>query len=146
MRRCLLTVAMATIVIPVITGCGNAPQKKARGFNEAFDTRITTNGTKLFEYRLEVPQYQLDQQRAQPRTNTAINAEGPEGRAKRMRRRLESRLETILRETGYCRDGYLEIDRSIFGGGPTMLGEGIIRGECREGATPADRRRFPNSA
>lgn len=126
----------------VAGGCGTSSGKKP--FRESFGTRITSSGIKLFEYRLEVPQYQIDLQK-QVRSNTAINADGPEGRAKRMQRRLESRLEQVLTENRYCRDGYLEIDRSVFGGGPTMLGEGIVRGECREAATPADRKRFPNS-
>ncbi len=137
------TVLLVLLTVFAVTGCSSSAPKN-RGFNESFTTRITGNGTKLFEYRLEIPEREIRPQ-SHISSNTAINAEGPEGRAKRMRRRLESQLNSLLEENRYCREGFLEIDRSIYGGGRTMLGEGLIRGECREGATAEDRRRFPNS-
>lgn len=38
--------------------------------------------------------------------------------------------------TGYCREGYFELSRMI------ESGRGEIRGECKEGATDADRQKF----
>ena len=48
-------------------------------------------------------------------------------------------LESKLKKSGYCRDGYIELD-SYFGRGQLQ-----IRGECEEGATEEDRIKFVNN-
>ncbi len=45
-------------------------------------------------------------------------------------------LESKLKKSGYCRDGYIELD-SFYGRGQLN-----IRGECEEGATEEDRIKF----
>ena len=47
-------------------------------------------------------------------------------------------LESKLKKSGYCREGYLEIN-SYFGRGQLQM-----RGECKEGATEEDRIKFVN--
>ncbi len=48
-------------------------------------------------------------------------------------------LETKLKSSGYCREGYIELS-SYFGRGQLQ-----IRGECEEGATEEDRIKFVNN-
>lgn len=49
---------------------------------------------------------------------------------------VELGLIKTLEMTGYCREGYFELSRMI------ESGRGEIRGECKEGATDADRQKF----
>jgi len=49
---------------------------------------------------------------------------------------LNEMLESKLKTTGYCRDGYIELDSTF---GRRLL---EIRGECEEAATEEDRIKF----
>lgn len=53
-----------------------------------------------------------------------------------MKEYFKGMLESKLKKTGYCRQGYIELD-SYFGRGQLQL-----RGECEEGATEKDRMKF----
>lgn len=52
--------------------------------------------------------------------------------------RLSEQLEKKLRSTGFCREGWMEIERDYLPPNAT------IRGECNETATDRDLRNFPN--
>lgn len=91
-----------------------AGTKPAASFKDEFSTDITGNGTKFFTYVRRFP-----------------NDTEPD---KTLRKAVQSRLDT----TGYCRDGYLTLERYH------ANGIARIRGECREGATGSDREQFPN--
>ena len=58
----------------------------------------------------------------------------------KMREVLLETLDEALQESGYCRKGYIELNRTI--------GKGLIKikGECHESATPADKKIFPNDS
>ncbi|MFT5790606.1 MAG: hypothetical protein ACI8SJ_002735 [Shewanella sp.] len=49
---------------------------------------------------------------------------------------MEHGLNQTIEMTGYCREGYIEISRSI------QYDRGSIRGECQEGATEKDIAKF----
>jgi hypothetical protein len=55
---------------------------------------------------------------------------------KSIKEKIEQKLLAKLTETGYCREGYLELGSSI------GKRESSIRGECKEGATEEDRQVF----
>ena len=61
-------------------------------------------------------------------------------RESQMTEELETRLVEKLKENGYCRKGFFELNRT--------LNKSIytIHGECSESATPADRKNFINNA
>lgn len=61
-------------------------------------------------------------------------------RESQMTEELETRLVEKLKENGYCRKGFFELNRT--------LNKAIytIHGECSESATPADRKNFINNA
>lgn len=52
---------------------------------------------------------------------------------------LVSTLEKELEKTGFCRDGYKELDRM------TEPGQTYLKGECLDAANANDRTRFPNA-
>jgi len=55
---------------------------------------------------------------------------------KRFNEKVEEKLLAKLEETGFCREGYFEFGSSI------GRGESFIRGECKEGATEEDCKKF----
>jgi hypothetical protein len=55
---------------------------------------------------------------------------------KKLKEKIEKKLLAKLADTGYCREGYFELDNSIY------MSESFIRGECKEGATEEDRQIF----
>ena len=57
-----------------------------------------------------------------------------------IRDRLHHKLESIIQENGYCRDGYT-IHSESFG---FKAGNQSVRGQCTESATKNDRQIFPN--
>jgi hypothetical protein len=95
--------------------------KPAASFNAEFLTNITGDGTKFFTYIRHLPE----------------GTEGGRGKGKsdnNLHEDVQARLET----TGYCRDGYLALERYH------ANGIARIRGECRDGANDSDRKQFPN--
>ena len=51
---------------------------------------------------------------------------------------LQEALDAELKKTGYCRKGYMELDRMM------QPGQTFIKGECVETASARDREEFPN--
>ena len=51
---------------------------------------------------------------------------------------LNDAVEAELKKSGYCRDGFMELDRMM------EPGQTFIKGECVEAASANDREEFPN--
>jgi hypothetical protein len=105
-----------------LPACTNGT-KPAASPGDELTTEITANGTKFFTYIRHLP------------AGTATNRKnGDEKHGDSLQDAVQARLDT----TGYCRDGYLVLER--------YQANGItrIRGECRDGATDTDREQFPN--
>lgn len=68
----------------------------------------------------------------EPRGNSANNQQNE-------KTRLLDRLDMILQDNRYCREGYMELDYY------SAEGTVQLRGECNEGATEEDLENFPNS-
>lgn len=58
------------------------------------------------------------------------------GGANRNKEMIYQRLESKLAETGYCREGYMELDFFM------SRGQSQIKGECNDGASDNDRKIF----
>lgn len=133
----------------LVNGCSHSrPQPVITG--ELFTTNITVRGLKLFFYRLEVklPGGSSAQSGGKPSSG------GPRGKGSPSMQGgdrtgaeqegdgdwVNLMLTNKLAESGYCRNGYIELERN-----PINNGSIRIRGECEEVATPADRQAFPNS-
>jgi hypothetical protein len=64
---------------------------------------------------------------------------GRESMMNQTKERINEKLDSKLAETGYCREGYIELDSYV------GKGQSQIRGECKEGATDSDRKKFANA-
>ncbi|MDP5210542.1 hypothetical protein [Microbulbifer sp. 2205BS26-8] len=102
------------------------------GAKESFHTEIAPNGAKRFVFTLErehksFPAPVLAHPDGQRRMQR-----GPVGAGAGVSRRdiayFERALARQLAETGFCKQGYFEIERTVYKYG------GEVRGECREGA------------
>lgn len=130
---------LLTLLLGLLLACSAPPGRNYTdaGLQETLETEILPNSSKMFVYRLRLPQ------EAMP-SHVRI-AEGPR-RARpgvggieinrNTSRRLEENTAHVVATLGYCREGFLRLDQSI---SPYHL---WVRGECREGATPEDRQRF----
>ena len=113
-------IALAALCLSACTGT-----KPAGSFNDEFATEITVDGTKFFTYIRHMPG----------------GAKGNRGKGKGKKKSddsLHEAVQTRLDANGYCRDGYLALERY------QANGIARIRGECRDGATDSDREQFPN--
>jgi len=108
----------AALHLPACTGTRHAASP-----GDEFSTEITGNGTKFFTYIRHLP------------AGTEPNREKDE---KKQDDSLQEAVQARLDTSGYCRDGYLALERY------QANGIARIRGECRDGATASDREQFPN--
>lgn len=134
------------LALILLSACSQTPKKPA--FNESFVTHIELDGTKKFSYSLislkpgnNIPQKGKGKGRHQGQ------GKGSYGQGKRKSdnrppkgngKMLNQRLEKILSETGYCQQGYTELD--------TYNDREISQftGQCEEKASDTERERFPN--
>ena len=117
-------IALAALCLSACSGT-----KPASALNDEFSTEITGDGTKFFTYIRHLPGA----------------TEGGRDKSKRKGKRkgksddsLREAVQARLDTSGYCRDGYLALERY------QANGIARIRGECRDGATDSDRKQFPN--
>ncbi len=126
--------------------------------DEVFVTDIKSSGLKIFNYSLtkHIPQAShSDKNSSRGKGSGSHGGRGGKGGGKgsghggmgggksdsgsSMKQYFNEMLEAKLKSSGYCREGYIELD-SYFG-----RGELQIRGECEEGATEEDRVKFVNN-
>lgn len=99
---------------------------------ETFSTEITADGTKLFSYRVEMPERPRmmsgERQRRPGMEKRDRRAESGTPGRERSTKRLHERLGQKIAETAFCEEGYVVLDE--------VTGDryASIRGECREGA------------
>ncbi len=105
---------------------------------ETLDIEIMPNTSKMFVYRLRMPE---------ERAGSGVEIErggfhGGEGGhggvsiGSSTPKRLEENAAYVVEHMGYCREGFLEIDSSV---APYNL---WMKGECKEGATEDDIKKF----
>jgi hypothetical protein len=114
---------MIAFAVLCLSACSST--KPAASFNDEFSTKITGDGTKFFTYIRHM----------------SGGTKGDRGKGRRKGKpdnSLQEAVQARLDTSGYCRDGYLALER--------YQANGIerIRGECRDGATDNDREQFPN--
>lgn len=108
---------------------GNGAHGSVPEFDEHFVTNITSDGTKFFSYSASI---------SRPSGGGRPSGGRPDQAAmqSKIEEKLRQRLEQKISETGYCREGYIEINSYI------GRGNSQIRGKCKEGATDRDRLTF----
>ena len=148
-NKILISLTVATLSI---TACSsNSPKKHGGMPTEVFVTHIKPDGSKVFNYSLikKMPsQGQMGKGRGK---GGGMHGGGMGGGMKggkkpdmskmkaKMEEKANKKLNLKLAETGYCREGFMELD-SFF-----ERGHVTIKGECNETATAQDKKTFPNT-
>ncbi len=128
----------------VVLVCGLAvacstPGRSYTGSNmqETLEIEILPNTSKMFVYRLQLPESQMP--------NGVRIERGGFQRSEEMRgisvggatqKRLVENAGYVVEHMGYCREGFLEIDSSA------SQYNLWLKGECKDGATEDDKKRF----
>jgi len=144
---------MPLFALLTLTACSS---KEKPRLEEFFRTEIREDGSKMFAFSLILArdtdgERQKNTTSPQPvkregrrgkggrgqGTNPKLNSDntaskGQEKLAELFQQRLDIRLET----SRYCREGYMELEKSFVGAIYTL------RGECNESATEQDRKHF----
>jgi hypothetical protein len=105
---------------------------------ETLEVEIMANTSKMFVYRLRLPEAQIPngvhierggfQRGDDERGGVSVGSSTP--------RRLLENAGYVVEHMGYCREGFLEIDSSVSQYNLWM------KGECKEGATEDDKKKF----
>ena len=119
-------IALATL----LGGCASFSDNSAKE-SATFTTRITEDGTKLFDYIVH----------PSPRLTNAYQLEGKGWKApwNDINHLIYTMLDNKVAMTGYCRDGFIELNSNF----SEELYQ--VRGECYEAATAEDRTYFTAS-
>jgi hypothetical protein len=120
----------------VLSACGSRSLIPPPPADEQLIPDITADGTKFFVFQRDYrrPQDVEDEFEFRPSGNHQNNRS--RGAVITGEANVEGRLSLIMERTGYCRTGFFELYRE------QTLQRFSVRGECREGATDDDRRRF----
>ncbi|MET0355730.1 MAG: hypothetical protein ABW044_03075 [Cellvibrio sp.] len=105
---------------------------------ETLEVEILPNTSKMFVYRLRLPD---DQQPNSVRIERGGFQRGEDNRggiaiSGSTPKRLLENAAYVVENMGYCRDGFLEIDSSV------SQFNLWVKGECKEGATEEDLKKF----
>lgn len=141
-------VLISSLIFGVVACSGPNPKPKAPKLTEHFTTQITENGSKMFDYSLVAQRPDGDRKgrgdgagrRGPGGKNGEGGRRGGRGGAEEMqehiKREFYQKLQAKLEETGYCREGYMELDSEF------SRRQSRVRGECRESSTDSDREKF----
>lgn len=132
--------ALFVIVCGFVAACSSPGRNYTDSkLQETLEIEILPNTSKMFVYRLRLP----DDQRPEsvrierggfqgggdgPRRGISVNSSTPQ--------RLVENAGYVVQNMGYCREGFLEIDSSA------SQYNLWVKGECKEGATDEDRKKF----
>jgi len=128
----MLLCSGVSAAVLLLSACASDAPLPIPGLKESFDTEVAANGAKRFTYSLQMQRRDIPA----PYTDRGRGRErmmGDAGMGARPGRRepalqFDRSLKQKLTETGFCRDGYFELERTV-----SQFG-GEVRGECREGA------------
>lgn len=127
---------LGALAVVLLVGCSSSG-RHFTSLDESLAIQIMPNTSKLFVYSLSAPEgmrRNLVQIYSSPDDASQHRRREPEG--ERSYRRLRQNAERAVRATGYCREGFLQLDYRM------SRDDLWLRGECREGATEEDLERF----
>ena len=143
------------LILPLLLAACASNQWEPSEVDEVFVTDIKSSGLKIFNYSLTKTTSQASGS-GERRSGSGKGSGKHSGRGgngggyggkgggksadeSSMKAYFNEMLESKLKESGYCREGYIELN-SYFGKGQLK-----IRGECEEGATEEDLIKFVNN-
>lgn len=116
-------IVLGTAVL--LAACGGGDHRPDEPAPGSFTPELLANGTKLFTYTLELePPPRATPRRGEPPPRAPRPPDPHKG------------LQAMLLQNGYCQEGYVTLEQYL------LARRQLIRGECRESASEADRARF----
>lgn len=148
--RSISLVALSSVSLIACSSAPIDPTELAGKLKDRLTTDIKADGLKLFIYQANLideasirdnterpfPHEDRMRQKSQDPQELRRSYKEKEAILEIWGQQVELGLIKTLEMTGYCREGYFELSRMI------ESGRGEIRGECKEGATDADRQKF----
>lgn len=131
-----LVLALGVLVLLGCTSTGRSYTKTR--MHETLEIDILPNTSKMFVYRLRWPQDAIPNHIRIERGYTMNQVRDPGGIElnRNSYKRLQENAAYIVEKMGYCREGYIELDRSL------SRYHIWLKGECKESASADDRARF----
>lgn len=132
----------ASLICFLLAACSGAPLQNNE--TETFSPRILKDGSKLFDYRLDSPSdgsvkptLVFDANEPTDMNEPPeMSAYSPDDEKAAIEARVMALLEKKLDSTGYCREGYVVVEKAI------GFRSSTVTGECREAASGNDRELF----
>jgi hypothetical protein len=103
---------------------------------ETLEIQILPNTSKMFVYRLRMPEDQIPSHIRIAKTSTDRVQQTGVDLGRYSHRSLLMNADYVVKKLGYCREGFFEIDKSL------SRYHIWMKGECKEGATPEDQQKF----
>jgi hypothetical protein len=139
MTRIFRNATLAMLAVLLLGSCAGDKDRLA-GLPESFTTKIYDNGLKQFVLAYQKPAHSPDHESHSAMNGGASGKQHRNHSQKGLEAEMIKRLEIRIKETGYCRQGYI-LDKEF---STLSIGDLILKGECVEGATDADRVQFLN--
>lgn len=139
LRRTLCSLFMLLCLFVILPGCSSQGRAYTKSeMNETLETEILPNTSKMFIYRLKWPADAIPNPIRIERGYVSPNprTEGGVEINRRTAERLQENAAYVVQKMGYCRSGFIELDRSM------SRYHLWLKGECKEGATEEDKDRF----
>lgn len=137
-------IVILPFIVLMIGGCQSTGRAYVdTALVETLEIEILPNTSKMFTYRLRWPEQNI------PSHIQVDRGGGNPGKAYRRggvdvgrttHERLLENTDFVVKQSGYCREGFFELDRSI------SRYHLWIRGECKDDATATDRATFGDKA
>lgn len=118
-RATVTTWWLAPVAVLLVSCATPDPLSVLPAAREQLEVRFSGDDSKFFEFTREYVPRQLDDERRPLSPDV-----------------LSRRVQEVLEQSGYCREGFFELYRQPIRRGLTL------RGECREAASAEDRERF----
>jgi hypothetical protein len=124
----------------LLSGCSTDGHRQLDNrIKESLEVEILTNGSKMFTYRLRWPEDQIPNHIQIARSTEDVKREFTRGGVSvgpRTYTKLRNNAAYVVKQAGYCREGFLELDQSV------SQYHLWLRGECKEDATSDDEKTF----
>lgn len=106
---------------------------------ETLEVEVTANASKMFVYRLQMPERHRDDGIAEERGGHGMGIEQRGGIpiSSSTGQRMRENAAFVVKQMGYCREGYMEIDYRF------SPADSWVKGECKEDASAEDRAKYP---
>lgn len=139
-RNHTLLVLVSLLMLGLVLGACSGPGRNyvKNEMQETLEVEILPNTSKMFVYRLRWPDEYIPNpvKVATPGTNSEPPERGGVDIGRSTPERLFENATYVVQQSGYCREGFFELDRSI------SRYHLWLKGECKESASEADQNRF----